>query len=193
MSEPGGKRTSRPDASAPADPVERNIADIVALQKEELAATGGAQRRLEAISRKVAQPGYLVGVIVFVMAWIAASLLTLRLRGHSFDPPPFEWLQGLITFTALLTATVVLISQSRQMRLTEQRAQLDLQIGLLTEEKVTKVIHLIEELRRDLPVRDRDDPHVSVLQQRTDAGRVLSALKDAGLAEGEAKDREERE
>lgn len=193
MSEPGGKRTSRPDSSAPADPVERNIADIVALQKEELAATGGAQRRLEAISRKVAQPGYLVGVIVFVMAWIAASLLTLRLRGHSFDPPPFEWLQGLITFTALLTATVVLISQSRQMRLTEQRAQLDLQIGLLTEEKVTKVIHLIEELRRDLPVRDRDDPHVSVLQQRTDAGRVLSALKDAGLAEGEAKDREERE
>lgn len=190
--EPGGNMTSRPESGAPADPVERNIADIVALQKEELAATGLAQRRLEAISRKVAQPGYLIGVIVFVLAWIAASLLTLRLGGHSFDPPPFEWLQGLITFTALLTATVVLIGQSRQMRLSEQRAQLDLQIGLLTEEKVTKLIHLIEELRRDLPVRDRDDPHVSVLQQRTEAGRVLSAMKDAGLAEGEAKDREER-
>jgi uncharacterized membrane protein len=185
--------TPRPDATAPADPVERNISHIVALQKEELAALGPAQRRLELISRRIAQPGYLIGLILFVLAWIAASLLSLRLAGNSFDPPPFEWLQGLITFTALLTATVVLIGQSRQMRLAEQRAHLDLQISLLTEEKVTKLIHLIEELRGDLPVRDRHDPHVSVLQQRADAGRVLSALKDAGLAEGEAKDRQRRE
>jgi uncharacterized membrane protein len=193
VSEERGNTISRPDATAPADPVERNISDIVALQKEELAALGPAQRRLEVISRKVAQPAYLVGVVVFILAWIGASLLSLRLGGRSFDPPPFEWLQGLITFTALLTATVVLIGQSRQMRLAEQRAHLDLQISLLTEEKVTKLIHLLEELRRDLPVRDRHDPHVAVLQQHTDAGRVLSALKDAGLAEGETKGPQERE
>jgi len=186
-------RSSQPDAGTPADPVERNISDIVALQKEEFATTSAAQRRLEAISRKVARPGYLIGVIVFVLAWIAVSLFSIRLGGRSFDPPPFEWLQGLITFTALLTATVVLIAQSRQMRLAEQRAHLDLQIGLLTEEKVTKLIHLLEELRRDLPVRDRDDPHVSILQRRAEAGRVLSALKDAGLAEGDGKSQDERD
>jgi uncharacterized membrane protein len=193
MSEPRSDTGSRPQASALADPVERNISDIVTLQNEELAAIGPAQRRLEVISRKVAQPGYLIGVVVFILVWIGASLLGPRLGGRAFDPPPFAWLQGLITFTALLTATVVLIGQSRQMRLAEQRAHLDLQISLLTEEKVTKLIHLIEELRRDLPVRERNDPHVSVLQQRTEAGRVLSALKDAGLTEGEAKDRQQRE
>jgi uncharacterized membrane protein len=179
-----GSRTA-----APIDPLERNISDIVALQKEELATTSAAQRRLEAFSRKVAQPAYLVGLVVFVIIWITASLLSIHLRGRSFDPPPFEWLQGLITFTALLTASVVLIAQSRQMRLAEERAHVDLQISLLTEEKVTKLIHLIEELRRDLPVRDRDDPHVSMLRQRAEASRVLSALKDAGLAEGETKPR----
>ena len=193
MSECSGNRSSQPDAGTPRDPVERNISDIVALQKEEAASTGAAQRWLEAISRVVAQPGYLVGLVGFVLAWIAISLLSIRLAGRSFDPPPFQWLQGLITFTALLTATVVLIAQSRQMRLAEQRAHLDLQISLLTDEKVTKLIHLLEELRRDLPVRDRDDPHASILQRRTEAGRVLSALKDAGLAEGDGKNQDERD
>ena len=51
----------------------------------------------------------------------------------------------------MLTATVVLISQRRQTKLSEQRVHLDLQINLLTEQKVTKLIHLIEELRRDFP------------------------------------------
>jgi len=186
----GGSSVGSATAAA-ADPLERNISDLVELQKQELAATGAAQRRLAAISRRVAQPAYLVGLVVFVITWIAASLLSFHLRGRSFDPPPFEWLQGLITFTALLTATVVLIAQSRQMRLGEERAHLDLQISLLTEEKVTKLIHLIEELRRDLPVRDREDPHVSMLKRRAEASRVLSALKDAGLTEGESKPRDQ--
>ena len=142
-----------------------------------------AQRRLEGISRSVARPAYIVGLLLFVAAWVSGNLLSGRFGLRSFDPPPFEWLQGLITFTALLTATVVLIAQSRQMRFAEQRAHLDLQISLLTEQKVTKLIHLLEELRGDLPVRDREDPHVSVLKERTDANRVLSALKDAGLTE----------
>jgi uncharacterized membrane protein len=38
-------------------------------------------------------------------------------------------------------------------------AHLDLQINLLTEQKVTKLIRLLEELRADMPgVRTRHDP-----------------------------------
>jgi uncharacterized membrane protein len=82
----------------------------------------------------------------------------------------------------MLTATVVLVGQGRQTKLAEQRAHLDLQINLLTEQKVTKLIHLIEELRQDLPmVKEREDPHVSVLKEPTDAARVVSALERAGL------------
>ena len=80
---------------------------------------------------------------------------------------PFSGLQGVLTLIALLTATVVLIGQRRQTRLSEQRAHLDLQINLITEQKVTKLIHLIEELRQDLPmVRDRHDPHAWCCRSR---------------------------
>jgi uncharacterized membrane protein len=53
----------------------------------------------------------------------------------------------------------------------------------LTEQKVTKLIHLLEELRRDLPmVKDRHDPEAASLQQRTDTAQVLSALANVDAA-----------
>ena len=157
-------------------PIARNIADILALETKELEQTTAAQRRLEALGRSMARPGYLVGLIVFVVVWIA---LNLHPFGRSaFDPVPFPWLQGVMTLTAMLTATIVLIGQARQSKLAEQRAHLDLQVNLLTEQKVTKLIHLLEELRADLPgVRPRHDPHVSELKRPTDAKQLASALK----------------
>jgi uncharacterized membrane protein len=67
--------------------------------------------------------------------------------------------------------------QNRQARIEDQRAHLDLQVNLLTEQKVTKLIHLLEELRLDLPmVKHRHDPEALSLRRRTDAIQVLSAL-----------------
>jgi uncharacterized membrane protein len=54
---------------------------------------------------------------------------------------------------------------------------------LLTEQKVTKLIHLLEELRADLPgVRTRHDPHVSRLKKPADPTRLVSALKGRNAA-----------
>lgn len=56
-------------------------------------------------------------------------------------------------------------------------------MNLLTEQKVTKLIVLLGELRRDLPsVHDRIDAEAGILQQPTDTARVLSAL-DQGKRE----------
>jgi uncharacterized membrane protein len=165
--------------------IAQNIEEIVELQRRELRAASSAQLRFERLSELMARPGYIAGLMLFVATWIALNLI-LHLRGAvSFDPPPFVWLQGLVAFLALLSATIVLVGQNRQGKLAEQRAHLDLQINLLTEQKASKVIHLLEELRRDLPmVRDREDPHVSALKEATDAAQVASALKTSDLASG---------
>jgi uncharacterized membrane protein len=164
------------------EPISQNISDMVELQEQEFARMSPAQRRLERISRRVAHPIYIVALLVLVWLWITYNVLAARFGLRPFDSAPFQELQGVLTFIAMLTATVVLIAQSRQTRLSEQRAHLALQINLLTEQKVTKLIHLIEELRQDLPmVRDRQDPHVSALKEPTDTATVVSALKSAGL------------
>src|SRR5580698_3393144 len=108
-----------PDVS---DHISQNIADIVALQKQqEIESTTAAQRRLEYVGRVVAHPAYLTAVLLLVAAWIALNEVAPRDGLHALDVPPFAWLQGGLTLVALLTATVVLISQRRQTTLSEER------------------------------------------------------------------------
>jgi uncharacterized membrane protein len=182
MTEPttGAAAEAQPilEAAIP-DAVARNISDILELESRELARTTRAQLWLESLSRALAHPAFPLGLLTFIGVWIVVNVPTPGVAIPHFDPPPFPWLTGLLTLTALLTTTIVLIGQGRQTTLAEQRAHLDLQINLLTEQKVTKLIHLIEELRADLPgVRTRHDPHVSELKKPTDPAQVASALKE---------------
>lgn len=171
-SDPGGKST---DASR--DQIGQNIETILAIYTREEQKISRAQRVLENISGFAGRPLYLVSILLFVALWILANVVAHEYGMAEFDPAPFFWLQGIIGLGALLTATVVLIKQDRLAKLEERRAHLDLQVNLLTEQKTTKLIELIEELRRDLPmVKDRHDPEASALQQPTDPHQVLAAL-----------------
>jgi uncharacterized membrane protein len=64
-----------PAASALSEPISQNISDVVELEEQELARTGPAQRRLERISRKVAQPTYILGLLIAVLLWVSGNLL----------------------------------------------------------------------------------------------------------------------
>jgi uncharacterized membrane protein len=175
--------TERPvPAAGLSDHISQNIDGVAALQRREWDATSASQRRLERISRFVGRPAYLLGVLLFAAAWILFNLASPYLGLAPFDSPPFQWLELLLSFIALITTTIVLISQNRQTRFEQQRAHLDLQVNLLTEQKVAKVIHLLEELRRDLPmVKDRHDPQAAMLQERANTAELASALDEVGL------------
>jgi uncharacterized membrane protein len=177
--------TEQPTPAALSDHISQNIEGVVALQRREWDATSASQRRFERVSRVFARPAYLIGILLFSLAWIAFNLVCTRLGIAPFDQPPFQWLELLASFVALVTTTVVLIAQNRQARFEQQRAHLDLQVNLLTEQKVTKVIHLLEELRRDLPmVKDRHDPQANEMQKRADTAQLASALDEVGLTSG---------
>jgi uncharacterized membrane protein len=143
--------------------------------------TDASQRLVGRISRIIERPAYLAGLLAVVVAWVSANVLT-PYGMTAFDPPPFELLDGVLTFSALVTATIVLIAQNRQTRREQQHRHLDLQVSLLTEQKVTKLIHLVEELRRDMPmVKDREDPQATALQQAVDTAAMVSAIEEVGL------------
>jgi uncharacterized membrane protein len=176
------------------DPISQNIETILAFYTREEQKISRSQRRLESISGFVGRPLYLGSILIFVSLWVLANVFARQLGLVEFDPAPFFWLQGMVTLGALLTATVVLIKQNRLAKLEEQRAHLDLQLNLLTEQKTTKLIDLIEELRYDLPnVKNRHDPAAAAFQQPTDPQLVLAELderretgeriKDAGEAQ----------
>jgi uncharacterized membrane protein len=159
--------------------VSQNIDSILAFYRREEQKISDSQRILEAVGGFMGRPSYLAAVLSFVALWLLANALSGLLGVQAPDPPPFFWLQGVVSLGALLTTTVVLITQNREAKLEEQRLELELQVNLLTEQKTTMLIRLLEELRRDLPmVRDRHDPEAAALQKQTHPEELLAALKE---------------
>lgn len=136
------------------------------------------QTIVERISLIFGSPGYVAGSVAFVVCWIVANLVAPKYGWRQIDEPPFFWLQGIVTLNAFIISTTVLIRQNRMAKLAEHHAHLDLQVNLLTEEKSSKIIALLEELRRDLPnVRPKADAEADQMAKPADARAVLSAIE----------------
>ncbi len=173
-----GGRTSLPSVVA-ASHLNQNVETIAALHTKAEETIGHHQRFIEWLTKFVGRPAAFYFILVTGCLWIVANLLAPTLGAAAPDPPPFFWLQGFVTFSALLVTTMVLTTQNRQAKQAERRAQLDLQVNLLAEQKVAKLIALLEELRRDLPVvPNREDPVAAAMTRTVDPHAVISALED---------------
>lgn len=138
-----------------------------------------AQAFIEKMSLFLGSPGYVAGNVVLIVLWVTWNLAAPALFDITeFDEPPFFWLQGFIGLNAFVISTTVLIRQNRMSVLAAHNAHLDLQISLLAEEKTSKIIAMLEELRRDMPdVPDKPDAEAEELAKRTDTGSVLEAIE----------------
>ena len=94
------------------------------------------QRGIERLTGTLTRPAFLYATVAIVTGWMGGNLALPLLGLHAFDPPPFHYLHIGLTLGALWMATVVLITQDRQIRMTEKRSHLDLQINLLSGETV---------------------------------------------------------
>jgi uncharacterized membrane protein len=140
------------------------------------------QRHVEAFTAGLGQPTAVWGIAAAVALWILMNIGLPFAGLRSPDPPPFHWLQTVCSLGALLMATMVLAAQNGQRRAAERHAQLDLHINLLSEQKVTKLISLLEELRRDMPdVANRVDSLADAMTCAVDPQAVASALEETLL------------
>ena len=158
--------------------ISQNIETIIALHTRHEQDVPGHQRVVEAVTTFFGRPAFLYSILIAIAVWMIPNVLP-RLGLPQFDPPPFPWLEFTIGTGSLLMTAGVLIKQNRQEKLAEQRAQLTLQLNLLTEQKVAKLIALIEELRCDLPnVKNRYDPDAEMLKEAADPHAVMEALEE---------------
>lgn len=166
------------------DHLSQNISAVKALHERAEQEVSQAQRAVETITAFFERPAFLYSILLAISLWVLPNLLPRRFGIPNFDPPPFDWLERTITLSSLLVTTGVLIKQSRQEKLAERRAHLSLQMNLLAEQKTTKLIALVEELREDLPgVRNRHDPEAEVMKQSSDPHAVMNALEEALIEE----------
>lgn len=155
-----------------------NLELLTKLKEGEDAQISGVRLLIERISAFFGSPAYFIFAVLFIMLWMLVNGWGARLGWHPMDQPPFFWLQGLVSSNALLLTVAVLIRQNRMARMAEHRAHLDLQINLLTEQKVTKILQIVDELQRDLTaLRGRPDSEVDEMTKPADAHALMHAIK----------------
>ncbi|MBD2259644.1 DUF1003 domain-containing protein [Pseudanabaena sp. FACHB-2040] len=170
------------------DPITRNIEAVTSLHTQEVRDIPAHQRLLEAIATFFGRFIFLYILLLLLALWMGGSVLDPYLP---FDLPPFSWSEQGLDAAALIISTGVLVRQTRQENFAEQRAQLMLQLNLLSEQKIAKMIELLEELRADLPfVDDRLDPEAEMMQEAANPLAVLAALQETLAQELSPKDEE---
>jgi uncharacterized membrane protein len=152
------------------------VSEFYARQEEEVTL---GQRLFEKLSIFLGSPAYVGANLILAALWIGWNLAGPTFGFEQWDEPPFFWLQGFIALNAFVISTAVLIRQNRMSALADHHAHLDLQVNLLAEEKNSKIIQMLEELRRDLPnVRNKVDHEAAELGRPTDTGAILSIIKE---------------
>jgi uncharacterized membrane protein len=172
-------KTSAKPAGELSEHVAQNIETIAHLHTQAEGKVGRNQRVIEKVTASIGQPWALNAILGAVMLWVIINTLGPKAGLPAVDPPPFSWLQGVVSLSALLVTTMVLTTQNRQAKRAFQRGNLELQVNLVSEQKIAKLISLLEELRRDLPsVRDRVDRVADAMAEAVDPQAVITSLED---------------
>jgi uncharacterized membrane protein len=154
-----------------------NLELLARFQDHEESHISGMQLAIERVSRFFGSPAFFAAAIAFMIMWITVNTWGAHHGWQHVDKPPFSWLQGLVSANALLLTVAVLIRQNRMATMAEHRAHLDLQINLLTEQKVTKALQILDEMRRDQTLH-RPDDEVTELSKPADTHALMHAIKE---------------
>jgi uncharacterized membrane protein len=159
--------------------VEESLAAIAAMHAAHHEKASALDRAIDRMAAFFARPRFLVYIAGFIALWVTVNLATGVRGGAAFDAAPFPLLSVLVSSAALFIAVLILGSQRRAGRLANLREQMTLELALLTDQKTTKLIDLMEELRRDLPnVHNRVDLEALEMSGAPDHGTVLQAIQD---------------
>ncbi len=172
-------RAAREAIGALPSSTRENLEVLADFKDREESQLSPAQVRIERISGFFGSPAYFAFVLAFIATWVLLNLWGLHAGWTHVDEPPFSALQGLVSSNALLLTVAVLIRQKRMEQVAEHRSHLDLQVNLLTEQKVTKILQLVDELQRELSaLRPRPDAELAELSKPADAHALIHAIKE---------------
>jgi uncharacterized membrane protein len=163
----------RPQGMTPV--LERNIRSLQQRRKDEERKAGWQERTADIITRFT---GSMMFVFLHLAAfgfWIVANLGWIP--GIPAWDPSFVVLAMIASVEAIFLSTFVLISQNRMQAAADKRADLDLQISLLTEHELTRLIALVSALSQHVGVRTEVDEEVHELKQDVAPEAVLERIE----------------
>jgi len=103
----------------------------------------------------------LLNSLIFIAWLVINSERTKELP--NFDPFPFNLLTTMVSLEAIILAIFVLISQNRSMKVDDLREEVHLQINLIAEKEITKVMKMMVLLLKKNDIDVSEDPELKKL------------------------------
>jgi uncharacterized membrane protein len=166
----------QPPTSAPvmARIVERNIQELLARRQAEEARRTWQERLADAVTAFAGSLSFVFIHLALFGGWVLWNLGWLGLK--PFDPS-FVVLAMFASVEAIFLSTFVLISQNRMSAQADKRAELNLQVSLLSEHEITRLVTLVAEMSKKLGVQEGHDPEIAELAQDVRPEQVLDTIE----------------
>lgn len=103
------------------------------------------QRLADQLTAKFGSVSFLMANAVLFIAWLAINTNMIA-SVPAFDPFPFSLLTTIVSLEAIILAIFVLISQNRAARTEDIREEVELQINIISEKEVTKLMKMTAQL-----------------------------------------------
>ena len=161
--------------------VERNIRALLERRQTEERGLGTQQRAADAITRFTGSMTFVYIHLVLFGAWIVSNLPGVPLP--KFDPS-FVILAMFASVEAIFLSTFVLISQNRMAARADQRADLNLQISLLAEHEITRLVTLVKAIAAHHGIDAAKDGELPELERDVAPEKVLEVMETHQRAAG---------
>jgi uncharacterized membrane protein len=129
----------------------KNVAAIMDMQRKEAAGRTVQDRLAELMTHFSGSMAFVYFHAIWFGLWMLLNLGLLKIPHITeFDPYPFGLLTLVVSLEAIFLSTFVLIAQNNLAAVSERRAELDLQVNLLAEQKTAKILELLDHIAREL-------------------------------------------
>src|SRR5918999_4040445 len=155
--------------------VERNTQALFSHRREQEGSRTRQERIADAITRFTGSLRFVYIHLVLFGAWIIINLGWIP--GIPQFDPSFVVLAMVASVEAIFLSTFVLISQNRMAALADRRADLDLQISLLAEHEITRLIMLVTAIAERLELDAAQNPELSELSQDVAPEKVIEKME----------------
>lgn len=119
--------------------------------------------------------GFLVVNVIVYGIWILAN--SGKIPGFpQIDPYPYSFMNSFVSIEAIILSVIVLMSQNRENARDGLRNELGLQVELISEKEITKILQLLKKL-----VSEKDshsDPELEEMTKEIDAGYIERKLEE---------------
>ncbi len=157
------------------DVIERNIATLIEVRRQLDTQESLITKIADAVTGFCGSFPFVYFHMVWFSTWV---IINTGIVGVTpFDEYPFGLLTMIVSLEAIFLSMFVLISQNRMTALADQRADLDLQVNLLAEYEITKVLKIVDAIADHLDIEVGKDPELEGLEIQVSPDKVLQQME----------------